>query len=269
MAIAMEFFSGPFRTLRRYWKILLKTSISEIKFRYAGSILGLFWLVLAPILLMVIYAGVYLVIFRVRPPDLSGQTYVLYVFSGLIPFLGFSEALNLGSSSLSLNKAILLNTVFPAELVPLRAVLCSQAPTAVGLAISVLLAIALGTAGPAIIALPLIWLALTMFVAGLVWVLALLSLVARDIQQLLTFVSMALLIVSPIAYTPEMVPSAIRPFLFVNPLSSFIDGFHEALVFGRSPSISLWAQIIGVSVFSFGTGFWVFQRAKRVFFDYA
>ena len=265
----MEFVLGPFRTLRRYSKILLRTTISEVKFRYAGSILGLFWLILAPVLLMVIYAGVYLVIFRIRPSDMSAQTYVLYVFSGLIPFLGFSEALNSGSSSLSLNKAILLNTVFPAELVPLRAVLCSQAPTAVGLVISVLLAIALGTASPAILALPLIWLALIFFVAGLVWVLALLSLVARDIQQLLTFVSMALLIVSPIAYTPEMVPSVIRPLFFANPLSYFIDAFHEVLVYGRPPSIGLWAEIIGMSALSFSTGFWVFQRAKRVFFDYA
>lgn len=269
MPMMVDIILAPCRTISRYRSILLRTTISEVRFRYAGSILGLFWLVLAPVILMVIYAGVYLVIFRVRPPDISPEAYVLYVFSGLIPFLGFSEALTTGSASLSLNKAILLNTVFPAELVPFRSVLCSQAPTAVGLAISIAIAFAIGTTSFAILAVPIIWLALILFVSGLVWFLALVSLVARDIQQILGFISMSLFIISPIGFTKNMVPTTIRPFLNFNPLSHFIEAFHEVIVFGRLPSFGLSVTIATMSLLSFGMGFWVFQRAKRVFFDHA
>src|SRR5678810_1026702 len=203
--------SGLVRTLVAYRQILLQTTANEVRFRYAGSLLGAFWLALAPLLLMAIYAGVYLVVFRVRPPDMSAEHYVLYVLSGLIPFMGFSEALSAGSSSLTLNRAILLNTVFPAELVPLRAVLSSQAPTAVGILVAALIGVALGLGSPALLAIPLIWLALVMFVSGIVWILSLASLLARDVSQLLVFLNMALLVICPIGYTEAMVPSVLRP----------------------------------------------------------
>lgn len=265
----MNFFIDPFASVWRFRDVLRRTTQGEVRFRYAGTVMGLFWLALAPMLLMVIYAGVYLVIFRVRPPGLTETSYVLYVLSGLIPFIGFSEALMAGSSSLSLNKAILLNTVFPAELVPLRAVLTSQAPTGVGIAIAVLLSILLDASSPVLVLVPLVWLLLTLFVAGIAWLLALVSLLARDVQQILTFISMALLIVSPIGYTPEMVPERLAPLMAINPLTPFIQLFHKLIVFGELPRFGDWLVAAGLALGSFSFGFWVFQRAKKVFFDYA
>lgn len=231
--------------------------------------MGLAWYVLAPVLLMGLYALIYLAVFQVRPVSMTGAEYVLYVFAGLIPFLGFTESLNTGSSSLSLNKAVLLNTVFPAELAPLRAVLVSQGAAAVGLALTTVIAAALGKFSFWLVLLPLIWLALALFVSGLVWILALASLVVRDIQQILTFVSMALLIVSPIAYTPDMVPRAIALVVYANPLSYFVTAFQDIIVFARAPAPHIVGTALLLGVLSFSVGFWVFQRAKRVFFDYA
>lgn len=261
--------ANPFKTILRHRDLLIRTIASEVRQKYAGSVAGMFWLLLSPLLLMTLYSIIYILIFRVRPVLLTQTEYVLYIFSGLIPFLGFAEALNSGSSSLSLNKSILLNTVFPAELVPLRAVLASQATTLVGLALVIAGAIVLGKLSPMILLVPVVLLLQVMFVTGIVWLLALMSLVFRDIQQILTFVTMALLIVSPIAYTPDMVPAAVKLVIYVNPLSYFVIGFHHLIVFGQLPPpyITIATFVLGIS--SFSLGFWVFQRAKSVFFDYA
>jgi lipopolysaccharide transport system permease protein len=259
---------NPFGTLTRHRRLLARTVADEIRQRYAGSMLGLFWVLLAPLLLMTIYATIYLLVFRVRSPGMSESEYVLYILAGLIPFIGFSEALNTGAGSLSLNKAILLSTVFPAELVPLRSVLASQASTAVGLALTLALSAALGHASPVALLVPIVWICLVLFVAGIVWVFALASLVVRDIQQVLGFALMALLVVSPIAYTLEMVPAMIRPLVYANPLSWFMFALHD-LVFGRVPSPGVFAVLLAMSVGSFSAGFAVFQRAKRVMIDYA
>lgn len=265
----MTFLSAPYRTVFRSREVLLRTTLNEFRFKYAGSAMGLAWYVLAPLLLMGLYAVIYLAVFQVRPASMSGAEYVLYVFSGLIPFLGFTESLSAGSGSLSLNKAVLLNTVFPAELAPLRAVCVSQGAAGVGLLLTVAIALGLGKFSAWILLIPLVWLALALFVSGLVWILALASLVVRDVQQILTFISMALLIVSPIGYTKDMVPSTIALVLYLNPLSYFVTAFQEIIVFGRAPAPWILGTVVVLGTLSFSVGFWVFQRAKRVFFDYA
>lgn len=265
----MTFVVAPFRTVYRFREVMLQTTLNEFRFKYAGSALGVAWYVLAPVLLMCLYAAIYLVVFKVRPASMSSTEYVLYVFAGLIPFLGFTESLTAGSGSLSLNKAVLLNTVFPAELAPLRAVCVSQGAAGVGLALTTVLAVALGKFSLPILLIPAVWLVLTLFVSGIVWILALASLVMRDVQQVLTFVSMALLIASPIGYTPDMVPAPIAPAIYLNPLSHYVSAFQDIIVFQRVPPVWLLLSISALGVFSFAGGFWVFQRAKRVFFDYA
>ena len=225
--------------------------------------MGLFWLALSPMLLMAFYSFVYLVVFRIRPTDMSEYEYVLYMLAGLIPFLGLSEALMFGTASLSFNKAILLNTVFPSELVPVRAVLVSQASTAVGLTLTVLVALFMGKLSWTMLLVPLIW------ALQVMWVLALVGLVFRDIQQSLTFVMMALMVVTPIAYTVDMVPRAVRAVVYLNPVSYFVFAFHDLIVFGRAPSVTTGAIMVALALLSYGVGFWIFQRAKKVFFDYA
>jgi len=248
---------------------LWNTTVGELRQRYAGSVMGLFWLGLSPMLLMAFYSFVYLMVFRERPAAMTGYEYVLYMLAGLIPFLGLSEALAVGATSLSFNKAILLNTVVPSELVPVRAVLVSQATTAVGLTLTVFVALFMGKLSWTMLLVPIVWLLQVMFVTGIVWVLSLASLVFRDIQQSLSFVTMALLIVTPIAYTADMVPPALRGIVYVNPLSYFVFAFHDLIVFGQAPRVGMVSIMVVLALLSYGVGFCVFQRAKKAFFDYA
>lgn len=225
-------------------------------------------MILSPLILLTLYSLVYLVIFRVQPASMTQQGYVLYILSGIVPFLGFADALNTGSSSLSSNKAILLNTVYPAELVPLRAVLASHAMTIVGLGFVVLAALFLEGYSWALLLLPILLLFQVMLAVGIAWVLSLASLVLRDISHVLGFATMMLLIMSPIAYTPDMVPDRLQLIIYLNPLSYFITGFQEVLAYGRPPSLPLFGAIVCLGLVSFCVGYWVFSRVKKTFFDY-
>jgi lipopolysaccharide transport system permease protein len=241
----------------------------ELRSLYAGSLLGLFWVVVGPIVLLSLYAVIYIFIFRIRPTTLSQGMYVLHIFSGLVPFMAFSASLFAGSTSLSLNKQVLLNTVFPAELVPLRAVLVNSVTIVSGLAVVCLLGAFLGQLSAWVLLLPLIIVLQVMFVAGLVWILSLANLVLRDIQPILTFVLLALLIATPIAYTPDMIPGGLAPIIWCNPLAYFVMSYQYALVLQTMPPIHIAAAALIAGVTSFGFGYWVFQRAKLVMFDYA
>lgn len=260
---------APFVPAWRHRRLLWRALAGELRQKYAGSLLGMGWIVAAPLLLMALYAVVYLYVFRVQPPGMSGPDYVLFIFSGLIPFLGFTEALAGGTASLAANRAVLLNTVFPAELIPLRAVLAAQLQTAIGLALVTAAALAMGHASPALLFLPVAWALLVLFVAGLAWLTSLAQLVVRDVQQALTYLTMALLIASPIGYSPDMAPPALRLLVWANPLSYFVVGFHEAAVFGRLPALPVIVAMFTLGLGSAALGYWAFGRAKRAVLDHA
>ena len=244
--------------------------VQDLRQRYVGSLFGVLWAILFPIMQLSIYAGLYLIIFKVRPAGLTEVGYVILVFSGLVPLLAFSEALANSTSSLVTNKSLLLNTVFPAELIPVRAVLSAQVGGIVGLVVTLVAAFSLGQASLKVaLLIPVFWLLLIMFVTGLGWILSLFSLVLRDIQHALSLIIMLLFVLSPFAYTPEMVPSAMKIIIYLNPMSYFVLSFQNLICYGTLPDI---APAVGSTVLGCGFflgGYYIFRRAKHVFFDYA
>ncbi len=199
----------------------------------------------------------------------KGIGFVL-VFSGLVPLMAFNEALVAATSSLSANKSLLLNTVFPAELIPLRAAIAAQTTSFVGLLITLVVGFVLGrTSWHAILLVPVFWVLLLMFAMGIGWMFSLFSLVVRDIQHALGLVIMLLFVLSPFAYTPEMVPAAMKPLIYLNPLSYFVLTFQQLICYGTWPDPVAAGGAIVLAFGSFFAGFAVFQRAKYVFFDYA
>jgi lipopolysaccharide transport system permease protein len=262
--------SNPFWLILRYRALLLRTTLVEIRSLYAGSALGMLWVALGPLVLLTLYSIVYVLIFQVRPADFTTGEYVLYVFSGLIPTIAFASALTAGSNALLHNRQILLNTLFPAELLPLRAVLVQSVSLPVGLAIvAMVVPFVKASLGPAVLIVPVLIVLQVMFVTGLVWVLSLLTLAVRDIQQLLQYATIILLIVTPIAYTPDMIPGALRLLALANPLYYFTAAFQAALVFGALPAPSILAGCVVLAFGSLFAGYWIFQRVKLAFYDYA
>jgi lipopolysaccharide transport system permease protein len=258
------------RTLSLYRHRVLEGVIHDVRQRYIGSVFGSLWAVLYPLLQLSIYAVLYTMIFKVRPPGLTEFGYVVLVFSGLVPLMAFSEALLAATSSLSTNKNLLLNTVFPADLIPLRAALAAQVTSLIALGITLVAGFALGrTSWQAVLLVPIFWVLLLMFTMGVGWIFSLLALVARDIQYGLGLVTMLLFVLSPFAYTPEMVPAALKPIIYLNPLSYFVLTFQQLICYGTWPDPIAAGGAVVLALGSFFLGFTVFQRAKYVFFDYA
>jgi lipopolysaccharide transport system permease protein len=256
--------------IKLYGPRLLNAVRHDVRQRYAGSILGSFWAFLYPLFMLSFYATIYVVIFRVRVPNLTAETYTVLVMSGLSAVLMFSESISNGLGAIVNQRAMLLNTVFPAELLPPRSVLASQVPSLVALIIASVAAIFLGSASPAaIVVVPVTWILLNMFLIGLVWIFSLVALVIRDLQQGISIVNMSMMVLSPMAYTPDMVPHALKFIIWLNPISYFILCLQAPLALGTWPSIPamIGAVVLGVGTFFCGLGF--FRRARFAFVDYA
>lgn len=267
----VAFLKAPFATLIRYRQRLIGSVSHDVHQRFAGSLLGSVWVVLNPLLLMALYTVIYVAILRVRPSSLDTWGYVILVLAGLVPLLMFNESLVTGTGSVTSQRNLLLNTVFPAELMPVRAVLASQPSALIALSLVALASLAWGrtSIGLLLFWLPLLWICLLMFVLGITWILSLVSLIFRDIQQALGIIAMTLMILSPAAYTPDMVPEQLKLILYLNPLSYFVLWSQEVVCYGRAPALHVVLTCVALGVSSFLCGFAFFARTKFIFVDHA
>lgn len=248
--------------------ILLRVTRNELRARYAGSLLGAGWMVVYPVVLLAIYAVVYLVIFQVRVPGLTALQYVLYVFAGLTPFLMMAEALSTAVSSVVANKFVLTSAVFPIDLVPPKAILTSQGTMVVGLVVTVAGGFLSGHLPWTVALVPMLWALFLLALTGLAWILSLVNIVFRDLQNIIGLLLLVALVASPIAYTPAMVPSGLRPLLALNPFAYFATAYQQLLVLGQLPDLAHSVTLVVMSLGLFVGGGWFFGRAKRVIIDY-
>lgn len=260
--------AGSARYLVSHRRLLVRVTVNDLRQRYAGSFLGLGWAFAAPLLVLAVYAVIYLEIFRIRVVGLSSVEYVIYVFCGLVPYLAAAEAISLGTTAVVTNKAVLNNTVFPIDLTPVKPVLGIQAIMAAGMAVILAAAAVLGDLHPTLALLPAVWVLNAVWLTGVNWILSILNVVARDLQNLVNSILMVMLVASPIAYTPDMVPHALKPILAINPFAYFVVAYQQVIMLGIWPSIPHLTVLVVMSIATFGIGSWFFNRAKRVIVDY-
>jgi lipopolysaccharide transport system permease protein len=263
------FLAAPIVAILRHRELLWRTTIADLRSTYAGSVIGAAWVFLGPLLMLSVYALVYAVIFRVRITGMTVAQYVLYVFCGLVPFLAFASALTAGALSLAGNRHVLLNTVFPAELIPVRSVLVAAATMPASIVILFVADLIFSDLSLTFLLVPVIMLLELMFIIGLCWILSLLTLLVRDIQQLIYYITMVLLVITPIAYTPDMVPEQLKVLMYFNPLYYYVIAFQQLVILDVLPDVHVAVIGIGMSVGLFAAGYAVCTRTKHIFYDLA
>jgi lipopolysaccharide transport system permease protein len=261
---------GSARHIKTHWRLLLRLTRNDLEVRYAGSLLGLGWIVLGPLLILGIYAVVYLEIFRVRTSILSltGPAYVLYIFCGLVPYLATADAMSRGVNSVIANKAVLNNTVYPIDLTPVQAALSAQAVMVVGLPVVIVGAIVTGHAHATLALVPVVWALNIVWLIGVNWFLSMLNVAFRDLQNLITAILMILLVASPFAYTPSMVPPSVRLVVYLNPFAYFVVAYQQLIMLGQLPNAWHAAVLVAMPLATFWFGSKFFAKAKGVLLDY-
>ncbi len=257
----------PIYVIIKYRKILKATAGVDLKAKFAGSLLGTIWVFLYPMLLLMAYSFIYIFVLQVRYGQMSEAEYVLLIFSGLIPFLGFTEGLSLSVVSVSSNSSLIKNTLFPVDIIPVKAVILSQSTQLVSFTLLFIALIIYGKLTVfAVFAVP-VWFFQVIFGIGVGWVVSCLNVYLKDLQSMINLINMFLMMISPIAYTVDMIPSGLKPFLAINPLYYFISAYQSCLVMGRLPEISVMLTIILLSSVTFVFGFWFFDKMKQIFSD--
>jgi lipopolysaccharide transport system permease protein len=253
--------------LWRFRRILYASTRSELHKRYAGSLLGPIWPFLYPLLFLSAYLFLWMVVFNLRFPGMGRLGYVVYVFCGLVPFLFLSEALTSGAVSIRQNMQFIKSVIMPLELVPARAVFIALSSHLVGLLLVVVLSGVNGTLSWRLALLPIV---VAVYAAGLVgaaWIAASLGVLVPDVAQVLNIAVMQLMFVSPIAFTPDMVPEKFRLTLSLNPVTYIVDVYRGVLISSYGIPARSAAAFAAMSVVLFATGAALCARFKSLVVD--
>ena len=246
--------------------LLLRSIMVEIRVQYAGAVLGMAWIILGPFLLLSLYALIYAVVFDVRLPNFSRSEYVLNVFSGLVLFIAFSQAMSAATNSLNKEQKLIFSN-FPSEFIPTKAVAVSYLVLLPATVFVILGDIVFSNPTWHLLLLPVVAVLQLAFSIGIGFLLSLLGLVMRDIGFLIQYIVIALLVVTPIAYTPDMIPAKIKPLLYLNPLYYPVSANQHLILMNELPPFLeiVTGSVISVAMFLFGI--WVFKRARMAMMD--
>jgi lipopolysaccharide transport system permease protein len=252
----------------RYRRMLAAITRVELAKRHAGSVLGMAWVVLQPALLLSVYLFVYMVVLRMRFEGFSRFDYVLYVFCGLVPYLGFMEALTTGALSIKQNIHLVKNVMLPIELIPIRSVIVGMASQFVSIGLVLLLVAADRSLSWHIALLPLVVVLQVMWLAGLTWVLSGITVALPDITYFVNLFVFLLMFLSPIGYRPDMVPNGFGWILYINPIYYMTEMYRGTMLSGASPTAPAVVAyvVMCVATFAFGSAF--FERFRGVLTDY-
>src|SRR6185295_15606570 len=106
--------------------LLLSLTRRELAARYRGSILGILWAVLTPIVMIAIFTIIFAGIFKAKFGSSNSQwDFALYLFCGLLPWNAFQEALTFSSNVVVTRANLVKRVVFPLETLPLAQTLAA------------------------------------------------------------------------------------------------------------------------------------------------
>lgn len=255
-------------TIYRYRRMLAAITRVEIAKRHAGSVLGMSWVVLQPALLLSVYVFVYMVVLRMRFEGFSRFDYVLYVFCGLVPYLGFMESLTTGALSIKQNIHLVKNVMLPIELIPVRSVIVGMTSQFVSIGLVVLMAAADGSLSWRVPLIVPIVLLQVMWLAGLTWFLSGITVALPDVTYFVNLFVFLLMFLSPIGYKPDMVPHAFAWVIRLNPIYYLTEMYRVAMLRDQVMRLPIVVGYIVMCVITFALGSAFFDRFRGMLTDY-
>ena len=245
----------------RYGYPLLALTRRDLARTYGRAILGRGWMVLQPALLLALYVLVFGFILRVRVgPNTGPGDFALYLMSGMLPYLALADGIQRASTSLSDNRSLLNQAVFPAEVMPFAGVLGASFTELLGLLVVIAVELVMrGRLTGWILLLPVLVLLRIALTLGLSCLVSVLTLFIPDLREVLGFLLTMWLFLTPIFYTPESVPSALRFCLELNPLHHLVSAYRAALLGAPGGAAALLKAGVGTGcVLVFGV--WFFRK---------
>jgi lipopolysaccharide transport system permease protein len=236
-----------------------------IRARYKQSLLGGLWAIVQPAVATLIFS---LVFTYFVPIDTGGIPYIVFSYAAMAPWTFFTTALTDMVESLVINMNLVSKIYFPREILPIAALLARSLDFGIASLLLLMLMFYFGIQIelsallflPAVIAIQL---ALSL---GLGFIGAALNVFYRDVKHIIALVIQVWLYATPIIYPASAVPSWLRPYYYLNPMTGIIESYRDILLRQQGPGPYLLISLVSASA-CLVIGYWFFKKVEFQFAD--
>ena len=222
-----------------YWELLSVLIRRNLKRRYRGSFLGIYWSLLSPIIMTALYAAIFGTAFAAYY-DNSTLNYVLAAFTGLVVINFFSSSTSQALVSVVENGAIVNKIQLPLFVFPLSFIGANIFQLLLGiLPLLLIITLLLSKSLINIVALLLPLFALILVCSGIGLMMSSLYVFFRDLPYFYELFTFLLWISSPVFYPSEIVPEGVKNVLILNPLLPIINSIRQIALSGNLPDLGL------------------------------
>lgn len=264
---------SPFALLRLCWlqrQLLAQLVRREIAKRYQGSVLGMLWSLLNPVLMLVVYTFVFSTVFKSQWGNMpqSKTEFAMVLFAGLCVYNLFADVVNRSPRLVLDNVSYVKRVVFPLEMLAVVNVTAALFHFAIQVLVVLVARLLLDGQLPwTALMLPLVIFPLLLFSLGISWLVASLGVFLRDTAPVVSLATMALIFLSPVFYSIDALPVEVQHLFYLNPLTSIINQARDVLIWGTG--IDWWWLLMHTVVQGAVAwcGYAWFQRTKKGFAD--
>lgn len=270
MSVA-HYIAGHTTTLAEEWRDIARSTHllrnlvqRDLTVRYKRSVLGFFWTMLHPLLLMLILVMVFSAVFRFTVPR-----YEIYVLAALLPWNFFAQTTTGSMTSLAWNGSLMKRVRVPKSVFTLSTVLAGLINLALAYIPLLLIMIVRGApVRPAILFLPVSVLLFAVFTYGVSLMLTALAVYFVDVREMYSVALTALMYLTPVIYPLEVVPERFRRIFEWSPLLYFIRIVRAPVHDGVLPSTHDLTIAVFCAIAAVILGWTIFRRLSRGFYPY-
>jgi lipopolysaccharide transport system permease protein len=266
-----EFFdlTGLVRNLSRHRGLIYTMAWRDFSARYRGSLGGLMWSVIQPLVMMVIYTIVFSLFLKIRfSTDASPANFSVYLLCGFLPWSAFSEAMSHSKDIIRSNINLVKRVVFPLEILPLNASLTASIQQIVGFLLLIPLAWwVTGNLFWTIFFVPIILFFQLLLAIGMNWITASLSVYIPDLGQMLSLILTTWMLLTPIFYPEDIVPPQALILFQINPMARLVKLYRGAFMMGQLPNLESLLTTFLFCAGIFLLGYFWFIHSKKGFSD--
>jgi len=266
---SVKLLSGYLTTALQQKELIWQLLKREVHMRYKGTLLGMIWAMMTPLIMLVVYTFVFSVVFQARwgMTNVPGE-FAQFLFCGLIVYTLFSECVGRAARLFVSHPNYVKKIVFPLELLAVVVLGSGFFNAVVSFLILLLFILVTHLALPlTAMLLPVVLAPLCVFILACVLAVGTLGVYVRDIGNVVSILLSMLMFLSPIFYPAEAVPEAFRFWLLLNPLAPIIDACRAVLLAGRAPDWTVLGIYMLAAMFLLHCACWFYGKARKGFAD--
>ena len=262
--------TGPVTSPLAHRSLIWELAKREVMGRYRGASFGMLWSLISPFMLLAVYSFAFGSVMKGRWPAQGGQehSFTLVLFIGLIIHGFLSEVVMRGPLLVTGNPSYVKRVIFPLDILPWPMILSALFHLLTNFVVFLALRLAMEhTLDWTVVLFPVVVLPLVILCFGVSWLLAALGVYVRDITQVTSVLSTALLFTSSAVMPMDSVAPALRPLFLLNPLTIIIDQARNVALWHMMPDWTLLGIYMVVSLAVAFLGFTWFVATRRGFAD--